>query len=294
MNSGFIAIAGPPNVGKSTFLNQVLGFKLAITSDKPQTTRHRLLGIYNQPGLQAVFLDTPGLHDARDALNKVLMDTALSTLSEVDAVLFVADVSKKGMAASAQVAKLVNQAKKPTVLALNKIDLLPDKKALLPLLQEADSWGNFASLVPISALKGKGTKRITKELAQVLPQGDPIFPEDMLTDLSMRFLAAELVREKVFRLTEQEIPYSCAVTVEEFLEPAHPGAVTAISATIHVERPGQKAIVIGKQGALLKRIGTSARKDLETLVGGQVYLDLFVRVEPKWSRQPKGLRKLGY
>jgi GTP-binding protein Era len=180
------------------------------------------------------------------------------------------------------------------VLALNKIDLVPDKQALLPLLDEANSWGEYAALVPISALKGQGTGRITKELKAILPEGDPIFPEDMLTDLSMRFLAAELVREKVFRLTEQEIPYSCAVTVEEYLEPAHQGAVTAISATIHVERPGQKAIVIGKQGAMLKRIGSAARKDLETLVGGRVFLDLFVRVEPKWSRQPKGLRKLGY
>ena len=181
-----------------------------------------------------VFLDTPGLHEASHALNKVLVDTALSTLNDVDAVLFMAEVSNKGMAASKQVAAIIRQAKMPTVLALNKIDLLPDKSALLPRLQEASSWGEFKAVVPVSALKGDGTSLVVEELAKLLPQGDPVFPEDMITDLSMRFLAAELIREKVFRLTQKEIPYSCAVTVEEFLEPASEDAVTAISATIHV------------------------------------------------------------
>ncbi len=294
MKSGFIAIVGAPNVGKSTYLNQVLGFKLAITSDKPQTTRHRLLGIHNQDDLQVVFLDTPGLHEATHALNKVLVDTALSTLSDVDAVLFMAEVSNKGMAASRQVAGLIRQAKKPTVLTLNKIDLIADKSALLPRLQEASAWGDFRAVVPISALKGDGVSLVVEELAKLLPVGDPVFPPDMITDMSMRFLASELIREKVFRLTQQEIPYASAVTVEEFLEPASEGAVTAISATIHVERGSQKAIVIGKRGSMLKKIGSAARKDMETMIGGPVFLDLFVRVEPKWSRQPKGLRKLGY
>ena len=294
MKSGFIAIVGAPNVGKSTYLNQVLGFKLAITSDKPQTTRHRLLGIHNQDDLQVVFLDTPGLHEATHALNKVLVDTALSTLSDVDAVLFMAEVSNKGMAASRQVAGLIRQAKKPTVLTLNKIDLIADKSALLPRLQEASAWGDFRAVVPISALKGDGVSLVVEELAKLLPEGDPVFPPDMITDMSMRFLASELIREKVFRLTQQEIPYASAVTVEEFLEPASEGAVTAISATIHVERGSQKAIVIGKRGSMLKKIGSAARKDMETMIGGPVFLDLFVRVEPKWSRQPKGLRKLGY
>lgn len=292
--SGFAAIVGPPNVGKSTFLNQVLGFKLAITSDKPQTTRHRIQGIYNAEGLQAVFLDTPGLHQAKRALNRVMVETARAALDDVDAVIYMCDVSRQGMEAGRQTAGVLKGLDKPALLALNKIDLLPRKDALLPLLEEAGGWHPWQAVVPISALKGDGTELIVSELARLLPEGPPLFPPEMVTDLSLRFLAAELIREKIFRLTEREVPYSVAVTIDEFLEPAEEGRPTAISATIHVERKGQKAIIIGKQGSMIKKIGTRARKDLETLIGTPVYLDLFVRVEPKWSRQDKGLRKLGY
>jgi GTP-binding protein Era len=294
MKSGVVAIAGAPNAGKSTFLNQVLGFKLAITSDKPQTTRHRLLGVYNGPELQVVFLDTPGLHEPRRALNKVMVDTALATLQEVDAILFMVDVSRAGLEAGARVAAVVQQAGKPVVLALNKIDLLPRKQELLPLLEQAAGWGAWTALAPISALKGDGAERVLTELAALLPEGEAFFPPDVITDLSERFLVAELIREKIFRLTEREVPYSVAVTVDEFLEPAVEGQTTAITATIHVERAGQKAIVIGRGGAMLKKIGTAARLDMERLLGGPVFLSLFVRVEPKWSQQDKGLRKLGY
>jgi GTP-binding protein Era len=294
MRSGFVAIVGAPNAGKSTFLNKVLGFKLAITSDKPQTTRHRILGVYSQEDLQVVFLDTPGLHQPRRALNKLMVETALATLQEVDAVLFVVEASARGLEAGSKAAGVLTACGKPVVLALNKIDLVSDKSTLFPMLEEVSSWGDWAALVPISAMKGDGTPQVVTELAKCLPEGGPLFPEDMVTDLSVRFLAGELIREKVFRLTEREVPYSVAVTVDEFLEPGEEGRPTAVTATIHVERGGQKAIVIGKGGAMLKKIGTAARLDMERLVGGPVFLDLFVRVEPKWSHQDRGLRKLGY
>jgi GTP-binding protein Era len=294
MRSGFVAIVGAPNAGKSTFLNKVLGFKLAITSDKPQTTRHRILGVYSQDDLQVVFLDTPGLHQPRRALNKLMVETALATLQEVDAVLFVVEASTRGLETGSKAAGVLTACGKPVVLALNKIDLITDKSALFPMLEEVSSWGDWTALVPISAMKGDGTPQVVTELAKCLPEGGPLFPEDMVTDLSVRFLAGELIREKVFRLTEREVPYSVAVTVDEFLEPGEEGRPTAITATIHVERGGQKAIVIGKGAAMLKKIGTAARLDMERLVGGPVFLDLFVRVEPKWSHQDRGLRKLGY
>lgn len=275
-------------------MNEVLGFKLAITSDKPQTTRHRLLGVHNEPGLQAVFLDTPGLHQARRALNKRMVDTALAALQDVDVVLFMVEASAKGLAQGQEVARILAKSNKPVLLALNKIDLLADKSALLPFLEQAASWGDWAACIPISARTGDGAFLVTQELKALLPQGDPLFPEDVITDLSERFLVGELIREKVFRLTGQEVPYSSAVTVDQFLEPTDDSRPIAISATIHVERDSQKGIIIGKRGAMIKRIGTEARQDMETLLGHAVFLDLFVRVEPKWSRSHKGLNKLGY
>lgn len=294
MRSGFAAIAGPPNVGKSTFLNQVLGFKLAITSDKPQTTRHRLLGVYNGPGLQVAFLDTPGLHQAQGPLNRRMVQTALAALEEVEAVLFMVEATRGGMERAAGLAPRLAKAGRPVVLALNKIDLLPRKQDLLPLLAQAGSWGDWAALVPLSALKGQGCLEAVAELGRLLPSGGPLFPLETITDLSERFLAGELIREKVFRLTGQEVPYASAVSVDQFLEPAEPGRPFAITATIHVEREGQKAILIGKGGSMIKKIGIAARQDLERLLGGSVFLDLLVRVEPKWSRREQGLDKMGY
>ena len=293
-HSGFVAILGAPNVGKSTFLNQALDFKLAITSDKPQTTRHRLLGVYNGPHCQIVFLDTPGLHQSSGALNRRMIETALATLDEVDAVLFMVEASRRGMEEGQKVGRQLAGAGKPCLLALNKVDQIKEKEQLLPMLEQAASWGDWPALVPLSALSGDGVDRVISELAGLLPAGEPLFPPDMLTDLSERFLVAELVREKVFRLTGQEVPYSTAVTVDQFVEPAAPGRPVAISATIHVERQGQKAIIVGKGGAMIKKIGSEARQDMETLLGERVFLDLFVRVEPKWSRRDQGLRKMGY
>ncbi|MEW5912370.1 MAG: GTPase Era [Thermodesulfobacteriota bacterium] len=294
MKSGFVAIAGAPNVGKSTFLNQVLGFKLAITSDKPQTTRHRLLGVHHAPGLQMVFLDTPGLHQAQSPLNRRLVATTEQALTEVDAVLFMAEATAAGLAAAEALAPRLARLKLPVVLALNKIDLLPKKQALLPLLQRAAAWGPWRALVPVCALSGDGCAELVAELAALLSEGPPLFGEDVLTDLPLRFLAAELIREKVFRLTGQEVPYGAAVTVDQYLEPEDDQHPVAITATIHVERAGQKGILIGKGGEMIKKIGSQARRDLERLVGQKVFLDLLVRVEPKWSRQEAGLKKMGY
>jgi GTP-binding protein Era len=294
MKSGFVAIIGAPNVGKSTFLNQALGFKLAITSDKPQTTRHRLLGVHNLPEAQIVFLDTPGIHTAKSALNRRMVATAEETLNEVDAVLFMAEITAKGMERAQALAPRLAKVNAPVILALNKIDLLPKKEALLPLLARAAQWGDWKALVPISAQNGDGVDELLAELTEVLPEGPPLFDPEVITDLPLRFLAAELIREKVFRLTGQEVPYSTAVTVDQYLEPEDEDRPVAITATIHVERDGHKGIIIGKGGAMIKKIGTQARMDLEKLVGGPVFLDLLVRVEPKWSRQEQGLKKMGY
>ncbi|MFH2126180.1 MAG: GTPase Era [Pseudomonadota bacterium] len=294
MKSGFVAIIGAPNVGKSTFLNKALGFKLAITSDKPQTTRHRLLGVHNLPEAQIIFLDTPGIHAAKNALNRRMVATAEQALSEVDAVLFMAEITAKGMERAQALAPRLAKAGSPVILALNKIDLLPKKEALLPLLARAAQWGDWKALVPISAQNGDGVDNLLAELTQVLPEGPALFPPDVITDLPMRFLASELIREKVFRLTGQEVPYSTAVTVDQYLEPEEPDRPVAITATIHVERQGHKGIIIGKGGAMVKKIGTQARMDLEKLIGQPVFLDLMVRVEPKWSRQEQGLKKMGY
>ncbi|MBU1275587.1 MAG: GTPase Era [Proteobacteria bacterium] len=294
MKSGFVAIIGPPNVGKSTFLNQALGFKLAITSDKPQTTRHRLLGVHNLPQAQIVFLDTPGIHAAKGALNRRMVATAEEALGEVDAVLFMAEITAKGMERAQALAPRLARVGSPVILALNKIDLLPKKEALLPLLARAAQWGAWKAMVPLSAQTGDGVDELLKELTQALPEGPALFPPEVITDLPMRFLASELIREKVFRLTGQEVPYSTAVTVDQYLEPEEPERPVAITATIHVERQGHKGIIIGKGGAMVKKIGTQARLDLEKLIGQPVFLDLLVRVEPKWSRQEQGLKKMGY
>ena len=294
MKSGFVAIIGAPNVGKSTFLNKALGFKLAITSDKPQTTRHRLLGVHNLPEAQIIFLDTPGIHAAKNALNRRMVATAEEALGEVDAVLFMAEITAKGMERAQALAPRLARAESPVILALNKIDLLPKKEALLPLLSRAAQWGDWKALVPISAQNGDGVEELLGELTSALPEGPALFPPDVITDLPVRFLASELIREKVFRLTGQEVPYSTAVTVDQYLEPEDPERPVAITATIHVERQGHKGIIIGKGGAMVKKIGTQARMDLEKLIGQQVFLDLMVRVEPKWSRQEQGLKKMGY
>ena len=277
--SGFIGLIGAPNVGKSTLLNQMLGEKVSITSAKPQTTRNRILGVVHQENAQLVMLDTPGIHSAHSPLNKHMVDVAMQCMGDVDLLMFVVDASKPDPKSEQLVIKALAKQKMPVILALNKIDLIK-KENLLPLMAKWATVGDFKAVVPVSAKTGEQVDKLVFVLKEDLPLGPPFFPEDSLTDMPERFVAAEMIREKVFRMTSQEIPYSVAVTLDSFTEQEEPPMVK-ISAVIHVERDSQKGIIIGKQGAMLKKIGTSARKEIERMVGVKVFLKLFVRVEKK-------------
>jgi len=290
--SGFVAIAGAPNVGKSTLLNQILGEKISITSKKPQTTRNRILGVVHRPGSQLIFLDTPGVHKAKRPLNIRIVETALSALENVDIVLVLIDVSNPDTESEAFMVKKLQEIKRPVVLVLNKIDLIK-KPALLAIMDRWTKFHPFKAIIPISAILGDQVEELIKAIEALLPTGPAYFPEETLTDLPERFIAAEMIREKVFRLTGQEIPYSTAVTVESFSEKKKESLVK-INATIHVERSSQKGMVIGKNGSQLKMIGTEARKEIERMLGTKVFLKLFVRVHKNWSKDTKALRRFGY
>lgn len=290
--SGFVAILGAPNAGKSTLLNRMLGQKISITSKKPQTTRNRILGVVHRSGSQMVFLDTPGIHRARHPLNTRIVDAALSTLSEVDLVLLVIDAQTPDDPSERLLINKLSQQQLPVLLALNKIDQIKRPA----LLAQIDGWSKrfpFVAVVPISAKSGEQVDQLLETMETKLPAGPPFFPPDSLTDLPMRFLAAEMIREKAFRFTGQEIPYALAVTIDAFKEEKK-GALIRIHATIHVERDSQKGIVIGKQGAKLRQIGEAARKEIEEMLGGKVFLKLFVRVQKNWTRDTRALRKFGY
>lgn len=297
--AGFAALSGRPNVGKSTLLNAILGEKLAAVTPKPQTTRERILGVKTFPDAQIAFVDTPGIHKARREINQLMVREAVKALSEVDAVVLVIDAREPSREEEELLLAELEKIKKPAILALNKIDKLPKKHVLLPLL---DSWSKrypFAALVPISALTGEGIDILLDELKKLMPEGPPLFPEDQFTDRPARFLVAELIREQVFLSTGEEIPYSSAVTIDRYEDPEERGETggkpraVRISATIHVERESQKSIVIGHKGQMLKKIGSDARREIEALLGKKVFLELFVRVEPNWSRNPRAIRKLG-
>ncbi|MDY6792982.1 MAG: GTPase Era [Thermodesulfobacteriota bacterium] len=290
--SGFVAIVGAPNAGKSTFLNRLLGEKISITSRKPQTTRNRILGVVHRPSSQLVFIDTPGVHRPKDELNVRIVDAALSAMGDVDLILIVTDVANSDTESENYMIKKLKPQKKPVILALNKIDLIK-KPALLEII---NSWGKrytFEAIVPISAKYGDQVDRLLETMEALLPQGPPFFPEDTLTDLPERFIAAEMIREKVFRLTGQEIPYSTAVTVDSF-SAKKGGGLVKINATIHLERDSQKGIIIGKKGSKLKKIGEDSRKQIERMLGTKVFLKLFVRVQKNWSRDTRAIRKFGY
>ena len=290
--AGFIAIIGGPNVGKSTLLNQVLGQKIAIISEKPQTTRHRILGVAHLPEAQLIFLDTPGIHRARGPLNVRMVEVALKVLRDADLVVFITDAAFPDNSSDEIILESLKKTKLPVILAINKVDLV-DKPILLPLI---DGWRNaypFKAIVPISALYGIQLDELVEEMVAVLPEGPRYYPEESVTDLPERFIAAEMIREKVFRLTGEEIPYAVAVTLESFKE--RPGKnLIDIQATIHVERESQKAIIIGKGGKMLKRIGEQAREDIELMVGCKVFLKLWVRLEKNWTRDTKAIKKFGY
>lgn len=290
---GFIAICGPPNAGKSTLTNYLLEQKISITSNKPQTTRDRILGIVNRPRAQLVLVDTPGIFKAKGQLNTRIVRSALSAITDVDVVLLLIDAArpphKDGEALSLQKIQHVD---KPVVLALNKIDCVKKPK-LLELIDRWRAVHDFKAIIPISAKLGTQTQDLMMALESLLPPGDPMFPEEMLTDVSQRFLASEMIREKVFRLTGQEIPYSTAVTIDSFKEKKG-GKTIYIQATIHVERDSQKGIIIGKKGARLKQIGAESRLDIERMTGATVFLELFVRVQKKWGSDPRILTEFGY
>jgi GTP-binding protein Era len=291
--SGFVAIVGAPNVGKSTLLNRMLGQKISITSKKPQTTRNRILGVLDRPGTQFVFLDTPGVHHASKPLNERIVEVALSALADVDLILVMADAAAPQPEAEGfMVEKLSARSKTPAILALNKIDKV-EKASLLDQIGRWSRRHAFKSIVPVSALRGLQVDELVDTMAAALPQGPPLYPQGSLTDMPERFIAGELIREKAFRLTGEEIPYSVAVTVEEFKEEKE-GGLIRIHATIHVERDSQKGMVIGKGGLKLKEIGQAARREIERMVGTKVFLKLFVRVQKNWSKDTKALRKFGY
>jgi GTP-binding protein Era len=290
--SGFVAIVGPPNVGKSTLLNRMLGQKISITSKKPQTTRNRIVGILDRPKAQMVFLDTPGIHRAGKALNLRIVEVALAALADVDLILMMVDAAAPDTEAEQLLVQKLASHRTPAVLALNKIDCM-DKTQLLSRI---DLWSRrhaFEAVVPVSALQGTQVEALIQAMEAVLPPGPPLYPTGSLTDMPERFIAAEMIREKAFRLTGEEIPYSVAVTVETFKEEKG-GRLIRIHATLHVERNSQKGIIIGKNGAKLKEIGQAARLEIERMVGAQVFLKLFVRVQKNWTTDTKALRRFGY
>jgi len=302
---GYVGIVGRPNVGKSTFLNKALGQKVSITSGKPQTTRNRVMGIYNAEGVQAVLVDTPGHHDARSELNRRMVHAAEAALAEVDLVVLMIDLVPATKAAGADKAVLskgeevllerIAAEGHPCILALNKVDIIP-RQALLPVIDAWRTKHDFAAVVPFSALTGDGVEPLLAEITRLLPKHPPFFPTDQLMDSSERFVVAEIIREKLFHLLQEELPYSVAVEIEAFDEEERGDdrPFVKINARIIVERSSQKGIVIGRGGQMLKRVGTLARKDIQRLLGCGVYLELFVAVENNWTKNGRLLRQLGY
>jgi GTP-binding protein Era len=289
--SGFVSILGRPNSGKSTLLNALVGTKLAIVTAKPQTTRALVEGVLTLPGAQAVFLDTPGIHAPDTLLNRRMMDAIHAALEERDLLVFVADATRPFSKADEDALRLIAWVTAPVLLALNKVDRVKDKPQLLPLIERYQAAYNFADYFPISALKGDGLDELRAAILKRLPEGPAYFPPDYLTDQPERYLAAELVREKILEETRQEVPHSVAVLVDSWEETPR---LTRIAATVYVERDGQKAIVIGSKGAAMKRIGTLARKEMETLFGRKIFLELFVKVQPHWREDPAFLEQLDW
>lgn len=290
--SAFIAIVGPPNVGKSTLLNLLLESKVAIVSPKPQTTRNRILGIYHGDGYQMVFMDTPGIHKTRTPLHQSMVASATAAFTEVDVITVMIEISHPEDQEIDIILGQVRKAGRPCFLVINKIDLRP-REEILPIMEHFNRLYPFEAIVPISALKGDGVDELLKELASRLRPGPKFFPEDMKTDQTESFLIAEIIREKIYFHTKQEVPYSAAVTVDAIKEVSE-GDLLKIQARIHVESPSQKAILIGRNGKMIKTVGMAARLDLEKIFDLKVFLDLTVRVEKNWSRDPKALKRLGY
>ena len=288
--SGFVSIVGRPNVGKSTLLNRLLGEKIVAVSDKPQTTRTVIRGILSDAQSQIVFVDTPGIHSAKSRMNRAMVDAAYGAISGIDLLLLVVDATAPRE--DEFLRDVVAKAGAPVFLVLNKVDRVEPRERLLALIAELSRLHRFDEVVPISAQTGDNVDRLVELVRGRLPEGVAYFPDDILTDQPEKVICAELVREKVFRLTGEEVPYSTAVVVDAFKE--RENGVIAISATILVEREGQKGIIIGRKGAMLKRIGQAARQDIERLLGTRVFLELFVKVQERWTERTAVLRELGY
>lgn len=290
-HSGFVAILGRPNVGKSTFLNRVVGQKIAIMSDKAQTTRNKIQGIYTEDNAQIVFIDTPGIHKPHSRLGNFMVESALSTLNEVDAVLFMVNATQKRGRGDDFIIERLKNVKKPIYLVINKIDQIhPDK--LLQIMDDYRNTLDYAEVFPISALEGNNCPELIESLVNTLPEGPQYYPADQITDHPERFIAGELIREKVLELTREEVPHSVAVVVDRIHR--EDDEKVLVQATIVVERNSQKGIIIGKGGKMLKQIGVKARKDIELMLGDKVYLELWVKVQPNWKDRQVDLQALGY
>lgn len=290
MKSGFVSILGRPNAGKSTLLNALLGQKLAIVTAKPQTTRTSIQGVVTADEYQIVFVDTPGIHRSNTLMNKRMMDTVRASAS-ADVVLFLVDVLEPFSDLDAQAVDLVKKIEAPAIAVLNKVDKLADKTKLLALIEQLRGLHEFAEFIPISAMKGTSTDTLLKEIVKRLPEGDAMYPEDHLTDQPERFLAAEILREKILHHTQQEVPHAVAVMIETWAETPK---VLKIAATIYVEKAGQKAILIGAGGASLKKIGTLARYEMEKTFGRKIFLQTFVKVKPNWRQDPEFLAAIDW
>ncbi len=288
---GYIAVIGKPNVGKSTFLNKVLRQKISITSRKPQTTRHQILGIKTVDNIQYLFIDTPGIHDkSQNAMSKYMNRAAKSTLNDVDVILWLVEAGEMTVE-DEYVLSFLKTVDKPIILVITKIDQLADKRRLLPFIESMQGLLNFKTIVPISALRKENLEVVLAEVASELPEGPFYFEEGQVTDKNQRFLVTEMIREKIIRNTGQELPYATTVEIEDWQTK---GKVQHISVLIWVERPGQKTIVIGKDGERLKTIGTQARQEIEVLLNEKVFLRLWVKVKENWSNDDRALRELGY
>ncbi len=289
--SGFVAIVGRPNVGKSTLMNHLIGQKIAIMSDKPQTTRNKIHGVYTTDGAQIVFLDTPGIHKPNSKLGEHMMKSAESALGEVEAVLFLTDVTEELGGGDRYIIERLKKVDTPVILVMNKIDKV-HPEALLPIIEKYRKLHDFTEVVPISALSGNNVSTLLEQLLKYLPEGPQYYPEDQVTDHPEQFVCAELVREKILHMTREEVPHSIAVQIEDMR--VQENGVVYIGAVIYVERDSQKGIIIGKKGALLKEVGQQARKDIEQLLGSKTFLELWVKVKKDWRNQDRVLKDLGF
>jgi GTP-binding protein Era len=293
LKAGYVALVGRPNAGKSTLLNRLIGQKLAIVSDKPQTTRHRITGVLNTPEAQLVFIDTPGIHKPEHTMNRRMVKGALDTLREADLVVLVVDAAEAPGYGDRFVMDLLADLEIPLIVVLNKVDRIKAKVDLLPRIESYAKGIKCRAVVPISALEGDQVDALVKEMISALPEGEPLFDEQYFTDQTERTLTAELIREKVLAHTRDELPYTTAVVIDQFTEPEHPGGLTKIYASILVDHDSQKPIVIGRGGEMIKRIGTEARQDLQEMLEGPVFLDLHVKVRRDWRDDERLLDELG-